>query len=223
MDKNTPAICVFCGSSHGAKPAYAAAAIRLGTLIGRHGFRMVFGGGNVGLMGDCSVAARDAGAHVFGIIPGFLTKRERPLDGVEEIVVPDMQIRKQRMLAESDAFVILPGGLGTLDELFEVLVLIQTGKMTDFPVVLLGVDHWRPLLGYLRDRLLRTATIDAIDIDRLVLTDSPAEAAALVRDRALSTFGLSYGPQPRARWWLLERALRPRSAPIGKRFSEPAR
>jgi uncharacterized protein (TIGR00730 family) len=141
MDTKTAAICVFCGSSHGVKPAYAAAAIRLGTLIGSHGFRMVFGGGNVGLMGDCSRAARDAGAKVFGVIPGFLRRRETPMEGADEIVVPDMQIRKQRMIDESDAFVILPGGLGTLDELFEVLSIAQL-KQHDKPIVIVNTDDF---------------------------------------------------------------------------------
>jgi uncharacterized protein (TIGR00730 family) len=141
MDNKTAAICVFCGSSHGVKPAYAAAAIRLGTLIGQRGFRMVFGGGNVGLMGDCSRAARDAGARVFGVIPGFLRRRETPMEGGEEIVVPDMQIRKQRMIDESDAFVILPGGLGTLDELFEVLSIAQLRQHAK-PIVIVDTDDF---------------------------------------------------------------------------------
>lgn len=145
MDNKPAAICVFCGSSHGVKPAYAAAATRLGTLIGRRGLRMVFGGGNVGLMGDCSRAARDAGAHVIGVIPGFLRKRETPMEGGEEVVVPDMQVRKQRMLAESDAFVILPGGLGTLDEIFEVLSIAQLKEHAK-PIVFVDTeDFYAPL------------------------------------------------------------------------------
>ncbi|HWD29341.1 MAG TPA: TIGR00730 family Rossman fold protein [Rhizomicrobium sp.] len=179
MDKNTPAICVFCGSSHGAKPAYAAAAIRLGTLIGRHGFRMVFGGGNVGLMGDCSVAARDAGAHVFGIIPGFLTKRERPLDGVEEIVVPDMQIRKQRMLAESDAFVILPGGLGTLDELFEVLSIAQLKEHAK-PIVIVDTEDFYAPLWPLIERTQREGFTGSTAQDLYRVVKTPDEAIALL-------------------------------------------
>ncbi|MEJ1969055.1 MAG: TIGR00730 family Rossman fold protein [Rhizomicrobium sp.] len=145
MDKKIAAICVFCGSSHGAKPAYAQAAIRLGTLIGERGFAMVFGGGNVGLMGECSRAARAAGAPVLGVIPGFLRRREAALEGADDIIVPDMQIRKQRMIAESDAFVILPGGLGTLDELFEVISIAQL-REHDKPVVIVDTaDFYEPL------------------------------------------------------------------------------
>jgi uncharacterized protein (TIGR00730 family) len=117
-------------------------------------------------------------------------------------------VRKLMLAKYSYAFIAAPGGYGTLDELFEVAVLIQTGKMSDFPIVLLGVEHWKPLLGYLRDRLVRAGTIDAADVNRLVLTDSPEEAASLVRDRGLANFGLTYGPRVRPRWWLLERSHR---------------
>ncbi|HJW42251.1 MAG TPA: TIGR00730 family Rossman fold protein [Rhizomicrobium sp.] len=141
MDNKAPAICVFCGSSSGVRPTYAAAANRLGALIASHGFRMVFGGGDVGLMGECSRAARSAGAHVFGVIPGFLRRREPSLEGADEVIVPDMQIRKQRMIDASDAFVILPGGLGTLDELFEVLSIAQL-KEHNKPIVIVDIDDF---------------------------------------------------------------------------------
>lgn len=154
MDKKTAAICVFCGSSHGAKPAYSEVATRLGTLIGERGFSMVFGGGNVGLMGDSSRAARAAGAKVFGVIPGFLRQREAALGGVDEVIVPDMQIRKQLMLERSDAFVILPGGLGTLDELFEVLSISQL-KAHDKPIVIVDTDDFYAPLWPLLARVVR--------------------------------------------------------------------
>ncbi len=126
---------------------------------------MVFGGGDVGLMGDCSRAARAAGARVFGVIPGFLRRRETPLDGVDEVIVPDMQIRKQRMIAESDAFVILPGGLGTLDELFEVLSIAQL-KEHDKPIVIVDTDDFYAPLWPLLARVVREGfalrTIDTL-------------------------------------------------------------
>ena len=119
MEKTKPAICVFCGSSHGAKPAYAAAASRLGTMIGERGFSLVFGGGNVGLMGEVARSAHAAGARVLGVLPSFLQQLEAPLKAAEElVVVPDMQQRKAIMLSRSDAFIVLPGGLGTFDEIF---------------------------------------------------------------------------------------------------------
>jgi uncharacterized protein (TIGR00730 family) len=114
-------------------------------------------------------------------------------------------VRKVMLAKYSYAFVAAPGGFGTLDELFEVAVLVQTGKMRDFPLVLLGVEYWRPLVDFLRDRLVTARTVDAADVDRLRLTDSPEEAAEYVRDTALKRFGLTAGPRMRRRWWLLER------------------
>ena len=154
MDNKTPAICVFCGSSHGAKPAYAQAAVRLGTLIGERGFSMVFGGGNVGLMGEASRAARAAGAKVLGVIPGFLRRREVSLEGANDVIVPDMQIRKQRMINESDAFIILPGGLGTFDELFEVISIAQL-REHDKPIVIVDTDDFFAPLWPLLARVVR--------------------------------------------------------------------
>ena len=177
MDKKTPAICVFCGSSHGARPAYSEAAARMGTLIGQHGFAMVFGGGDVGLMGDSSRAARAAGAKVFGVIPGFLRRRETPLEGADEVIVSDMQIRKQRMLEESDAFVILPGGLGTLDELFEVLSISQL-KVHDKPIVIVDTEDFYAPLWPLLARVVREG-FAMRNIDALYhVVKTPEEAIA---------------------------------------------
>jgi uncharacterized protein (TIGR00730 family) len=105
----------------------------------------------------------------------------------------------------SYAFVALPGGLGTLDEIFEAATLIQTGKIRDFPIVLLGTAFWRPLMDGLRGALLAAGTIDAQDLDRILVTDSPEEAVRHVVDVATSRFGLFYGPRHRPRWWLAER------------------
>ncbi len=113
-------------------------------------------------------------------------------------------VRKLMLLKYSYAFVALPGGFGTLDEIFETLVLIQTGKMKRFPLVLLGVEFWKPLVEVLRQRLLPAGTIDAADVGLITVTDSPAEAVALVRETAMRDFGLTYGPRARRRWYLGE-------------------
>ncbi len=141
MEKNKLAICVFCGSSPGVKPGYAAAAQDLGSRIGGRGWSLVFGGGNNGLMGIVARSVHGAGAKVLGILPDFLKKIEVPLEPESEelVIVPDMQIRKQKMLAASDAFVVLPGGLGTLDELFEVLSISQL-KVHDKPIVVVDTE-----------------------------------------------------------------------------------
>lgn len=156
MEKTSAAICVFCGSSPGARPAYAAAATRLGTLIGERGYDMVFGGGKNGLMGETAMAAHAAGAKVLGVLPEFLKKIEIPLapESEELIVVPDMQVRKQIMLDRSDAFVILPGGVGTLDELFEVLSISQL-RAHDKPIVIVDTDGFYEPLWPLLARIVR--------------------------------------------------------------------
>jgi uncharacterized protein (TIGR00730 family) len=156
MDNKTAAICVFCGSSSGAKPAYADAAERLGRAIGAGGYAMVFGGGRNGLMGIVARAAHGAGAKVLGVLPDFLRKIEVPLEAESEdlIIVPDMQVRKQIMLDRSDAFVVLPGGLGTLDELFEVLSISQL-KAHDKPIVIVDTEGFYEPLWPLLARIVR--------------------------------------------------------------------
>ena len=145
-EKKNPLICVFCGSSHGTDPAYAAAAKRLGELIAGSGFGLVFGGGNVGLMGEVARAARDAGTTVQGILPEFLKHLEPPLATREDVIVTaDLQTRKGLMLSLSDAFVILPGGLGTLDEFFEVATSAQL-RVFAKPIVVMDVNgYFAPL------------------------------------------------------------------------------
>jgi uncharacterized protein (TIGR00730 family) len=152
MDKHTPAkphtVCVFCGSSPGNDPKYEVAAERFGVLIAEAGFRFLFGGGRLGLMGKAALAAHDAGARVIGILPEFLRDLEPPLPGdAEEVVfVANLFERKQIMTDWSDAFAILPGGIGTIDEFFEVLVGAQL-LVHQKPIVLINIDgYFDPLV-----------------------------------------------------------------------------
>lgn len=140
-------LCVFCGSSRSAMPAYGKAAARLGQEIGRAGIELVYGGGRVGLMGILADAALGAGAAVIGVIPTALHGREIAHPRLTDlVVVPDMQERKRQMFALSDAVVVLPGGLGTLDEAFEAITLKQLGFFAK-PIALVDVaGYWRPLL-----------------------------------------------------------------------------
>jgi len=140
-------ICVYCGSSPGDDPVYAAAARFLGTALARSGIGLVFGGGSCGLMGVVARAALAAGGRVCGIIPGFLDEREVALEGLTELrIVPDMHVRKQLMFEKADAFVALPGGIGTLEELAEQLTWIQLGRHAK-PLVIADIHgFWRPLL-----------------------------------------------------------------------------
>jgi uncharacterized protein (TIGR00730 family) len=180
------AICVFCGSSMGSDPVFAEAACETGRLIARHGYDMVFGGGALGLMGEAAQSARDAGAKVTGILPDFLRHLEPPLDSGEIVeIVPDMGARKRRMLALSDAFLILPGGIGTLDEFFEVIVEKQLGQLAK-PIVLLNLSQcYDPLIALLN----HTAGLQFVrpDLENLFrVATSPDQAFAYLK-RALDS------------------------------------
>jgi uncharacterized protein (TIGR00730 family) len=114
-------VCVFCGSSNAADPAFLAAASALGRALAQAGLKLIYGGGGVGLMGACARAVHEAGGEVLGIIPDFLVGRERALAEVETIVVSSMHERKQLMFEKSHGFIVLPGGVGTLEEIVELL------------------------------------------------------------------------------------------------------
>jgi predicted Rossmann-fold nucleotide-binding protein len=98
----------------------------------------------------------------------------------------------------------MPGGFGTMDEVFECLTLIQTGKIKDFPMVFMGKDYWNPLLDFIKNTLLKQQTIDQEDLDKLIVTDSPEEAAQIIRDTAIKRFGVSYQQKYKKRWYLGE-------------------
>ncbi|HEX3672971.1 MAG TPA: TIGR00730 family Rossman fold protein [Rhizomicrobium sp.] len=156
MDTPKKAICVFCGSSNGADPAFAEAARTLGKLIAANGYRMIFGGGGLGLMGETARAARDAGAPVTGILPEFLRHLEPPMRDPEQlIVVPTLFARKERMIDMADAFVVLPGGIGTVDEFFEVLGAAQLGQHAK-PIVVLNLGGFFAPLEALLDYIVKT-------------------------------------------------------------------
>lgn len=114
-------------------------------------------------------------------------------------------IRKLMLAKYSYAFVAMPGGFGTLDELFEVATLVQTGKMKGFPIVLAGTEYWGPMLKYLRETMAAEGTISILDVDRFIVSDSPEEIAALVTEVAHKQFGLVRG-EWKPRWWLFERS-----------------
>jgi uncharacterized protein (TIGR00730 family) len=140
-------ICVYCGSGPGTNPRFVEAALALGKALAENGIRLVYGGGSIGLMGAVATSVLDHGGTVTGIIPDFLTSRENALTRVQELIVtPDMHERKRLMFERSDAFVALPGGIGTLEELVEQLTWQQLGRHTK-PVLLANIDgFWEPLL-----------------------------------------------------------------------------
>jgi hypothetical protein len=143
-------VCVYCGSGPGTNPHFVEAAIALGKALAENGIRLVYGGGSIGLMGAVATSVLDHGGVVTGIIPDFLTARENALTRVQELIVtPDMHERKRLMFERSDAFVALPGGIGTLEELVEQLTWQQLGRHTK-PILLANIDgFWEPLLALL--------------------------------------------------------------------------
>ncbi len=139
-------ICVFCGASEMAENHYFALARKTGREMARRNYRLVYGGGGVGLMGACASAARDAGGDVLGIIPKFLTEIEAQLEGIKQIIVDDMRTRKQLMLENSDAFIVLPGGIGTLEEAIEILSWLRLHLHSKPMVFVDNNGYWQPLM-----------------------------------------------------------------------------
>ena len=144
------AICVYCGSSNRVDERHKDSARRIGREIGERGLQLVYGGGRVGLMGIAADATLAAGGEVIGIIPGHIQELEVEHTGLTELhVVDSMHTRKRLMFDRSDAFVVLPGGLGTLDETFEIITWKQLG-LHDKPVIIVDADgYWRPMLDML--------------------------------------------------------------------------
>jgi len=148
------ALCVFCGSSMGLRPAYAEAAAELGALLAQEGIQLVYGGGNVGLMGVVAKSCMESGGEVIGIIPRALFKKEHGNQAITRLeVVSSMHERKSRMSELSDGFVALPGGIGTFEELLEVLTWSQLGIHRK-PVAVINVGgYFNPLLALLDNAL----------------------------------------------------------------------
>jgi uncharacterized protein (TIGR00730 family) len=182
---------------------YYVLAREVGARLSRAGFTVMTGGGP-GLMEAANRGAKDVG----GISVGCnieLPREQRPNPYLDRwITFRHFFVRKLMLVKYSYAFLALPGGFGTLDEVFEVATLIQTGKIKQFPLVLVGREFWRPLLDFLRTRFVAEATIDAADYERLLVTDSAEEAVRSVTAIALAQFGLTYGPRARRRWFLWE-------------------
>ncbi len=146
-------VCVYCASSSGADPAWRAAAAQLGAALAAADLRLIYGGGGVGLMGACAEAAHAAGGRVLGIMPRFLIDRERRLDDVETVVVETMHERKIRMFDEADAFVVLPGAIGTLEEAVELISWRRLGLHAKPIVFYSPAGFWDPLFA-LFDRFI---------------------------------------------------------------------
>lgn len=176
-------VCVFCGARKGRDPQWEALARALGQGLALRGYTLLYGGGHVGLMGALADGALDAGGQVVGVIPASLMRREVGHTGLTELeVVDDMHLRKKRMILRSDAFITLPGGLGTLDELFEVLTLGQLGEH-DRPMLLLDpTDYYAGLLQFL-GRVVDQGLASAPDVSALQVCRSVDAALDALDDR----------------------------------------
>jgi uncharacterized protein (TIGR00730 family) len=175
-------ICVFCGSRTGGDPAFLEGAASMGRAIAKRGIELIYGGAKVGLMGALADAALAEGGRVVGIIPRGLVAKEVAHEGLAELIVTgSMHERKSRMIELSDAFVSLPGGFGTYDELFEVLTLAQIG-FHEKPSALLNTQHYfDPLVALLRHTI--DASFAAAEHEQLWVVDEDAEA---LLDRVLA-------------------------------------
>lgn len=180
-------VCVFCGARPGHEPRFLEIAQRAGSMLAASGATVVYGGGSVGMMGALADAALAAGGEVIGVIPDVLMQREVGHRGLSRLeVVSDMQVRKQRMIALSDAFLTLPGGLGTLDELFEVLTLRQLGQHA-LPIVAVSDGGYFDALAAVLRGFVGYGLAAARDVDALELVPTVEVAIARLR---------RYGPSP---------------------------
>ena len=174
-------VCVYCGSADGFRPEYRAAAAELGRSLADSGFRLVYGGAHVGLMGAVADAVLAAGGRAIGVIPRQLVDREVAHRGLTELhVVADMHERKHQMADMADAFVALPGGYGTLDELCEVLGWAQLGLHRK-PIVLLDIaDYWQPFFAML-DRAVQEGFLKSVNRQFALRASSVTEILRILR------------------------------------------
>ncbi len=175
-------VCVYCGSGEGRNGAYADAADLLGRLLAEQQIGLVYGGGNLGLMGRTARSVLAHGGHVTGIIPNFLSERERMLRDVNELIVTrDMHERKRKMFDRSDAFVALPGGIGTLEETVEMMTWAQLGQHRK-PILLANVaGFWNPLIRLLEHMLEDGFIRPGLEVHYLVVDTVPEILPALRR------------------------------------------
>jgi uncharacterized protein (TIGR00730 family) len=153
-------VCLFCGSSNAADPAFLAAAADFGRILAEEGVRLVYGGGGIGLMGAAAKAAHSAGGEVLGVMPDFLRRQEVIYDEVETVVVQTMHERKRIMFEQSDAFAVFPGGVGTLEEVVELLSWKRLA-LHDKPIVFLDQEgFWRPFFELIRHTIAARVTPD---------------------------------------------------------------
>ncbi|MFN8585892.1 MAG: TIGR00730 family Rossman fold protein [Dehalococcoidia bacterium] len=208
-----PCVTVFGSARYSAGHPYYELAREVGRQLSRAGFSVMTGGGP-GIMEAANRGAREGGGPSIGCNIR-LPREQAPNPYLDTWIEFDHFFARKVMLVKySYAFVVMPGGFGTLDEAAEAMTLIQTKKIKDFPVIFMGTQFWEPFRQFVRQSLLGQLTVDPDDVDRVLFTDSPEIAVEAIRRAAIEKFGLEYGPlRPRRRWWLGEFGLaRPRRA-----------
>ncbi|UCE87142.1 MAG: TIGR00730 family Rossman fold protein [Deltaproteobacteria bacterium] len=203
-----PCITVFGSARFGESHPYYTLARDMGNRIARAGFSVMTGGGP-GIMEAANRGAREAGGYSIGCNIELPREQEPNAYLDDWVTFRHFFVRKVMLLKYSYAFVAFPGGFGTMDEIFETATLIQTGKIANFPVVLLGSDYWEPLIRFVRDRMVAEGTIGADDAELVRLTDSPEEGVDWITQQIGRRFRLAPRLVPRARRILGERS-RPR-------------
>lgn len=189
-----PCVSVFGSARFPQDHAYCRLAEAVGAELARVGFAVMTGGGP-GIMEAANRGARSAGGLSLGATIR-LPREEAPNPYLDRVVDFDyFFVRKVILVKYSYGFVVLPGGFGTLDEVFNTVTLIQTAKLADFPVVLMGAAYWEPLLAFLRQTMVRSGTIAPEDPDLLTVTDEPDEAVRLIAAKAVKSHGLSWRPR----------------------------
>ncbi len=175
MTKKDISICVYCGASDGVDKIHIDLAKSLGECLTKYDCRLVYGGGSTGLMGACALATHESGGNVFGVITEFLRDQEVLFEQISHEIVETMRQRKDRLIEESDGFIVLPGGVGTLEEMSEVLSWIRL-EILDKPIVLLDpTGFWDPLIELI-DKMVKTGFCPPLARERLVKVFTVDEA-----------------------------------------------
>ena len=199
-----PCITVFGSARFSETHSHYQLGREVGRLLADSGFTVMTGGGP-GIMEAVNRGAKDGGGYSVGLNIQ-LPHEQKPNPYLDKWVeFRHFFVRKVMLLKYSYGFIALPGGFGTLDEIFETLVLIQTQKIRDFPLVLVGVEFWTPLLDFIKERLVREKTINPTDLFLIHLTDSPSEAVDKIRAITLDKFGLRILDKPKRKWYLFEK------------------
>jgi hypothetical protein len=201
-----PCVTVFGSARFTENHPYYRIGRQVGAELAKAGFTVMTGGGP-GIMEAANRGAKEIGGRSIGCNI-VLPREQKPNPYLDQwITFRYFFVRKVMLVKYSYAFIAMPGGFGTLDEIFETVTLIQTGKIREFPLVLMGRDFWQPLLEFLFDRMVKNRTIDEADLQRLIVTDSAEEAVRAITEVAKRRFHLTYGSRLKRRWLFGEKTV----------------